>query len=421
MSAVQCIPQTSVTPQAYPQLQYYQQAPPPQQQVSNNGNVPMYVQVVPAPQSVPQQQQQQQVPFPSVSQQSQQPHQQAPVPLHMQGQTQPQQQPQPQPQPQQQLQPQQLQQYVVQMPQNNMQPVQQPQPLLQDPQQQQHAQPQPQSQSQPQQQPQLQQQIPYFPFQQQQQQVQQIWVPQQKMPVQQLQVPLMPMGDQPLLAPPTIPSLAKAEEKVRALKKKKKKTRREEVEISTPPEGLLYIPEFLTEEEERMIINWVYDNSWDDNEGKMKRRVKQYGYRFMHENGSTLAPADPVPEFLRFLIERMKRITGEGTFPIPQEDPDQILINEYLPGQGIKSHLDKRDLFDGIISSISLNSDCVIQLKNNGKVFNQVLQRRSYFSLTGEARNEWQHGIQGQTHDVIHGVMKPRDTRVSITFRRVLQ
>eukprot|EP01059_Diplonema_ambulator_P032868 TRINITY_DN6642_c2_g1_i1.p1 TRINITY_DN6642_c2_g1~~TRINITY_DN6642_c2_g1_i1.p1 ORF type:complete len:449 (+),score=179.03 TRINITY_DN6642_c2_g1_i1:182-1348(+) len=306
----------------------------------------------------------------------------------------------------------------VQQTQQMHQPLQQPQiqqPHLQQQQQQQqqHQQPQQQIQQLQQiQQPPMQQQISYLPFQQSQQQ---IWVQPQQMPQQ---FSMHAISEKPLLAPPTIPSLAKAEEKSKALLKRKRGRREEEVFV--PPEGLLYIPEFITEEEERMIINWVYDNDWDDNGGRMKRRVRQYGYRFMHENGSTLEKTNPVPEFLRFLFERMQNITGEGTFAIPRVDPNQILINEYLPGQGIKLHLDKKDLFDGIISSISLNSDCVMQLKKGGKVYNQVLHRRSYLCLTGPARNDWQHGIQGQTHDVINGVMRPRDTRLSITFRRVM-
>ena len=37
-------------------------------------------------------------------------------------------------------------------------------------------------------------------------------------------------------------------------------------------------------------------------------------------------------------------------------EPDQLIINEYLPGQGIANHIDCEPCFDDTVISISLNS-----------------------------------------------------------------
>lgn len=42
---------------------------------------------------------------------------------------------------------------------------------------------------------------------------------------------------------------------------------------------------------------------------------------------------------------------------------DQLIVNQYEPGQGIESHIDKPALFEGIIASISLGSDCFMEFQ----------------------------------------------------------
>lgn len=40
---------------------------------------------------------------------------------------------------------------------------------------------------------------------------------------------------------------------------------------------------------------------------------------------------------------------------------DQLIINEYTPGQGINPHIDNPTLFSSPIVSLSLGSDCVME------------------------------------------------------------
>jgi alkylated DNA repair dioxygenase AlkB len=44
--------------------------------------------------------------------------------------------------------------------------------------------------------------------------------------------------------------------------------------------------------------------------------------------------------------------------------PDQVIINEYEPGQGISAHIDCVPCFDGTIASLSLGSSYVMEFSN---------------------------------------------------------
>ena len=47
-----------------------------------------------------------------------------------------------------------------------------------------------------------------------------------------------------------------------------------------------------------------------------------------------------------------------------QDGTDQTIINEYLPGQGISSHIDCEPCFEDTIVSLSLGSGCIMDFTN---------------------------------------------------------
>eukprot|EP01060_Flectonema_neradi_P038295 TRINITY_DN7993_c3_g1_i1.p1 TRINITY_DN7993_c3_g1~~TRINITY_DN7993_c3_g1_i1.p1 ORF type:complete len:456 (+),score=99.18 TRINITY_DN7993_c3_g1_i1:207-1574(+) len=200
------------------------------------------------------------------------------------------------------------------------------------------------------------------------------------------------------------------------------------------PEGLAYIPNFVTEEEEKWLIQYAYSNQWDE-QGKMNRRVCQYGYLFDYESGNKLKKGKPMPPVFQFLIERIasisERTAGRGAYPIRCEDntpwvPNQIIVNEYLPGQGIGMHIDKPQLFDQNILTLILNCPVALKLipkgpRKRSHVFRELLlKKRALFSLTGPSRYTHQHGIPSTKIDVVNGTRNKRGTCIAITFRRVL-
>ena len=119
----------------------------------------------------------------------------------------------------------------------------------------------------------------------------------------------------------------------------------------------------------------------------MKRRVQQYGYKYSYKfrkvNRSMAIPWD---NFLNGINKKISLVT--------EIISDQVIINEYLPGQGIGDHVDCIPCFSGMITSLSLCSSCVINFKRRNEEVNYLLEPRGLLIITGEARYEWTHGIK---------------------------
>ncbi|CAK1544752.1 unnamed protein product [Leptosia nina] len=194
------------------------------------------------------------------------------------------------------------------------------------------------------------------------------------------------------------------------------------------PKGLSILPDFISHDEEQKYIN-LFD--WTTEANLKNRQVKHYGYEFRYgSNDVDLNSPLPesIPDECNMLWERLK------TFGFDIETPDQLTVNKYCPGQGIPSHVDRHSPFSDTILSLSLGSDVVMDWRHHSnKYVPVVVPSRSMLVMQNEARYDWQHGIQprtwdpvidirkssdGQTERVITGDTKPRDTRISLTFRK---
>jgi alkylated DNA repair dioxygenase AlkB len=178
--------------------------------------------------------------------------------------------------------------------------------------------------------------------------------------------------------------------------------------LEPPPaiRGLSYVPSYVTQEEESGLVAAIdrlpWDTTWD-------RRRQLYGRSY---GRASQAPA-ATPRWAQVLVDRLLR---EAITPWPL---DQVLVNEYLPGQGIALHLDYEP-FDRIVVSLSLLSACVMDFRriSDGRRETHLLERRSLLVLSDEARYQWQHGIARRKNDRWQGMNLPRARRLSITFRR---
>jgi alkylated DNA repair dioxygenase AlkB len=140
-----------------------------------------------------------------------------------------------------------------------------------------------------------------------------------------------------------------------------------------------------------------------------KRKIKSYGYDYFFENGR-LKKGEEIPESFNFLLER----TADKLYIDPKR-VTELLLTEYPIGSVINWHRDAPP-FD-IIAGISLNADCVFRLRPQDKtrqsrssVISIPVKRRSLYTLSEEARSEWQHSIS-----------PVKEVRYSITLRTVLQ
>jgi alkylated DNA repair protein alkB family protein 8 len=101
--------------------------------------------------------------------------------------------------------------------------------------------------------------------------------------------------------------------------------------------------------------------------------------------------------------------------------PDQVIINEYLAGKGLRPHKD-RNYFENQICGVNLGSGCIMRyIKiSGGDVVDVEVPRRSVYVMQDDARYKWNHSIPSRKKDVVDGAVKHRERRLSITYRKVI-
>lgn len=172
-----------------------------------------------------------------------------------------------------------------------------------------------------------------------------------------------------------------------------------------PIPGLSYRREYITPSEEAMLVAMIDAAEWDL---AWERRRQLYGATYGPGEGTERS----IPQWGLDLATRMHR---DGVCDRPF---DQMLINEYQPGQGIALHSDYEP-FDRTVVSLSLLSPVLMEFRNptDGRRAALLLEPRSLLVLSDEARYVWQHGIARRKNDRWHGRPVPRRRRLSVTFR----
>lgn len=179
--------------------------------------------------------------------------------------------------------------------------------------------------------------------------------------------------------------------------------------------GLIYMPDFVSEIEQTQLIESIDSMEWSS---ALKRRTQHYGYRYDYTSkkiDSSLY-VGPIPEWLSPCCQRLIDLSYFKHLP------DQVIVNEYLPGQGISRHIDCTTCFDDTIASVSLNSTCAMEFEQfkTGKRGTMMLAPKSILVLSGEARYDWMHSIPARKEDQLGDQVFPRNRRISLTFRKVL-
>lgn len=177
--------------------------------------------------------------------------------------------------------------------------------------------------------------------------------------------------------------------------------------------GLTYIADFISESEESDLTSTIDANSWLTD---LKRRTQHYGYKYDYTKKSidTSMSLGPLPSWLTLIVSKLI-LTNIMT------DVDQVIVNEYIPGQGISKHTDCVPCFGDTIASLSLGSTCAMELEHyqSGKKGTIMLAPRSLLVLSGEARYDWMHAIPARKQDVFQNSTLERSRRISLTFRTI--
>ena len=121
--------------------------------------------------------------------------------------------------------------------------------------------------------------------------------------------------------------------------------------------GLRYIPDYITEDQHNWLLDRIDEQQWLDD---LKRQVQHYGFKYDYKARKVNYDMHigELPEWLKRLSQKLYE---DKHMP---EVADQVIVNEYRPGQGISSHIDCEPCFRGIIVSLSLGSGCIMNFTN---------------------------------------------------------
>jgi len=191
-----------------------------------------------------------------------------------------------------------------------------------------------------------------------------------------------------------------------------------EQELRLREGGARYLSEFISRDEESDLLGSIDadDESWRDD---LQRRVQHYGYRYDYTMRG-ISDDDRLGALPSWANAVCARLVRQNIFAV---EPDQLIVNEYRPGQGIAAHTD-RDCFGPVVASLSLGGDCMMKIlpraKCKASAFEIVLRRRSLVVFQEASRERWQHAIAPRKNDQQNGCKIPRKRRVSLTFRTVV-
>lgn len=173
--------------------------------------------------------------------------------------------------------------------------------------------------------------------------------------------------------------------------------------------GLKYCANYLTEDEEKNLLKLLGESKelTPITHSKDSRNVIQYGYTYAY-NRSGVTKCSPIPEIYKKLIdtERVKKVLGSDY------EFNQLIINQYNPGQGISAHIDHTKYFGHVIFCISIGASTVIDFSKEDKNDAILAEPKSAYAMTGDSRYLWKHSIAGKKSQ--NGI------RYSLTFRKVI-
>ena len=182
-----------------------------------------------------------------------------------------------------------------------------------------------------------------------------------------------------------------------------------------PVPGLKIWEEFLKPDEQDKCVKMV-DMAKDMWREDLKRRVQHYGWLYDYKAKAITSDMQvgSLPEWLAVLAKRLYDETG-----LFERVPEQVIVNEYEPGQGIATHIDHPG-FGKTVCMVSLLDEWEMDFSENWKDKSPaLLPKGSCTFLTEGARHVWQHGIAPRKSELTANGRRDRKRRLSLTFRTV--
>ncbi|TRY68852.1 hypothetical protein TCAL_03215 [Tigriopus californicus] len=179
------------------------------------------------------------------------------------------------------------------------------------------------------------------------------------------------------------------------------------------PELGFYIPEFITIQREKYLLHEISKISKVKWQQLSNRRLLNFGTQ--SDPAKALLSPTPIPKWLTDHIDDIMNLKAFT----PENRPNNVLLNEYLPGQGIMPHFDG-DSYHPVITTISLGSHTVLNFYRDfdedqsdnslqgRRKFSLMVEPRSLLVLTQDLYSKYLHGIDEVTEDHLDHVSNPK-------------
>jgi len=193
------------------------------------------------------------------------------------------------------------------------------------------------------------------------------------------------------------------------------------VELNTGVPGLFLVYNFLTEAEERTLVESIETFRWDSNRAKT-RRVQLY-VPWREEPKSVIIPKSSSPAIPASAKTIAEKIISVGKVHFKQYDWEnyniqdekccELQINEYHARDALGFHKDNPIAYTEVICGVSLLTDSWIHYQYLNEEIKVLMPKRSLYLMTGKSRYKWKHGIPPDS--LVGG-----EKRISLTFRKVM-
>ncbi|CAF1408908.1 unnamed protein product [Rotaria sordida] len=181
-------------------------------------------------------------------------------------------------------------------------------------------------------------------------------------------------------------------------------------DISFSLDGIYLVPDFLNEDEENNLLNFIDNDIWIPSQsGRLKQ---DFGIKINFKKQTIKTKYfTGMPMYSKNLIQRLQ------TYRLIDDFQSVELCNldyNIQRGSHIDPHIDDTWIWGERLITINLLSNTILSLipndKNTNKIIYIPLPRRWMIVLYGDARYEYKHGIQRQ---------HIQNRRIAVTFREL--
>jgi alkylated DNA repair dioxygenase AlkB len=192
------------------------------------------------------------------------------------------------------------------------------------------------------------------------------------------------------------------------------------MQIESVP-GLFYLSDLSDLSEIGGVIRSLDERGgWSGvTESENSRKFQHFGFTYNYASRKIeKLPAEEIPDFLKGLQEYLTNVCMGLGITDDTYVFNQIIVNDYQPGQGISKHTDIA-AYGEVIGCFTFGSGAAMTFRKGDEKQDVYVAKDSLYIMSGDARTAWTHEMAGRKSDVVNGRKILRGRRVSVTFRMV--